>query len=67
MITAGSVQLVRLGARAFCATLFRARHFAPVGLMIHTEQMQHAMEHQDANLIVERMAYLGSLLAGPIP
>ena len=42
---------------------FRARHCAAIGLVIHAGQVQHAVQHQDAQFVLDAVAQLGGLRA----
>ena len=44
---------------------FGARHLAAVGFVIQAQQVEQAVQHQDANLIFEGVAEHRGLFAGP--
>src|ERR1700685_523146 len=44
--------------------VFSSRHLTAVALVIHPEQMQNAMQHQDFDLAADRMPILGGLAFG---
>jgi hypothetical protein len=44
--------------------LFRARHLSAVGLMVETEKVQHAVQHQDFDFVFDVVAELARLGPG---
>ena len=53
-------------AQPHAPALLRARHPAAVGFMIHAQQVQHAVQHQDADFLLGRVAELAGLRARTI-
>ena len=50
--------------QARAPALFGARHAPAVGFMVHAQQMQHAMEHQDLDFLFGSVAEFARLRAG---
>ena len=49
------------GSRMLAPALLRSRHRAAILLMVHAEQMQYTVQHQDLDLLVKVVAELGRL------
>ena len=53
-------------APAACASELPSLHGAAVGLVIHASQVQQAVQHQDAQFVLDAVAQFGGLRRGAV-